>query len=218
MFSTPKFVRCLILLALLLAGCAPGSATMIASYPHPSDNAYVPRPQATALNNSTRLSLQVDDVSYATTQAIDLAQSYGGWVVDRYCRGEGAEQVASLILAVPDSSAERLRRTLTGLGQVIDQTSWSDRSGCITCSETNYIYLELTPYPYPPARVEAPPASHDAPSGQNWSPAWTFRRAWQVTASIFSFLLDGLIWIAVVAGPFALIGLGILFLVRRTRK
>jgi hypothetical protein len=44
------------------------------------------------------------------------------------------------------------------------------------------------------------------------------RRAWQVTASIFTFLLDGLIWIGVVAGPFVLIGLGILFLVRRARR
>src|SRR5664279_2308480 len=133
MFSKPKFVRFLILLALLLPGCAPGSATMIASYPHPSDNANAPRPQATALNNSSRLSLEVDDVSYASSQAIDLAQSYGGWVVDRSCRGGAAGQVASLILAVPDPGAERLRRTLTGLGQVIDQTSWTNYSSCMTC-------------------------------------------------------------------------------------
>jgi hypothetical protein len=210
MFTPPKFVRFLILLALLLSGCAPGSATMIASYPQANANA--PRPQATALNNSTRLSLQVDDVSYATSQAIDLAQSYGGWVVDRYCRGEGAEQVANLILAVPASAAERLRRTLTGLGQVTDQVSWTDHSGCITCAETSYIYLELTPRP--PTWVEKPPASRSS----DWSPAWTLRHAWQVTAGIFSFLLDGLIWIAVVAGPFVLIGLGILYLVRRARK
>jgi hypothetical protein len=211
MFSTPKFVRCLILLALLLAGCAPGSATMIASYPHPSDSTN-PRPQPTALNNSSRLSLQVDDVPYATSQAIELAQSYGGWVVDRYCRGEGADQVANLILSVPASSADRLRRALSGLGQVINQTSWTNYSGCITCSEISYIYLELTPRP--PTWVEEPPASRSS----DWSPAWTLRHAWQVTAGIFTFLLDGLIWIAVVAGPFVLIGLGILALVRRARR
>jgi hypothetical protein len=212
MFSTPRFVRFLIFLALLLPGCAPGSATLIASYPHPSDPANPPRPQPTALNNSSRLSIEVDDVSFAASQAIDLAQSYGGWVVDRFCRGEGAEQVSNLILAVPASGAERLRRALAGLGQVIDQTTWSDASGCITCAKTSYIYLELTPRP--PAWVAEPPASHD----QNWSPAWTFQRAWQVTAGIFTFLLDGLIWIAVVAGPFVLIGLGILYLVPRARK
>jgi hypothetical protein len=210
MCSTPKFVRFLILLALLLAGCAPGSATLIASYPHPSDNS--PRPLPTALNNSSRLSLEVDDVSYTAGQAIDLAQSYGGWVIDRYCRGEGADQVANLILAVPASAAERLRRTLTSLGQVIDQTTWTGDARCITCAETSYIYLELAPHP--PAWVDAPPAT---PRGQNWSPALTLQHAWQVTAGIFTFLLDGLIWIAVVAGPFVLIGLGILYLVRRAR-
>jgi hypothetical protein len=211
MFSTPKFIWFLVLLALLLAGCAPGSPTLIASYPHPSDPANPPRPQPTALNNSSRLSIEVDNVSYATSQAIDLAQSYGGYVVDRDGHGEGTEQVANLILAVPTSGAERLRRALAGLGQVIDQTTWSDRSGCITCTETSYIYLELIPRP--PTWVEKPPASRD----QNWSPAWTLRRAWQVTTGIFTFLLDGLIWIAVVVGPFALIGWGILALVRRAR-
>ncbi len=109
---------------------------------------------------------------------------------------------------MPASSAERLRRALSGLGQVVDQTSWTDHSGCITCAEVSYIYLELTPRP--PAWVDEPPA----PRNSDWSPAWTFQRAWQVTAGIFTFLLDGLIWIAVVAGPFVLIGLGILYLVR----
>ena len=211
MFSTPKFVWFLILFTLLLAGCDPGAATMIASYPHPSDIAN-PRPQATALNNSARLSLEVDDVPYAVNQAIDLAQRYGGWVVDCDCRGEGAGQVANLVLGVPASSAERLHRALAGLGQVIDQTTWTDYSGCITCAEISYIYLELAPRP--PTWVDEPPVT---PRDQNWSPAWTLRRAWQVTAGIFTFLLDGLIWIAVVAGPFVLIGLGILVLVRRAR-
>jgi hypothetical protein len=207
MCSTPK-IAWFLALVILLAGCAPGSATLIASYPQTMAN---PRPQPTALNNSSRLALEVDDVPSAATQAIDLAQSYGGWVVDSYCRGEGADQVANLILAMPASGAERLRRALSGLGQVVDQTTWSDQTGCISCAEVSYIYLELTPRP--PVWVDAPPANRD----QNWSPAWTFRRAWQVTADIFTFLLDGLIWIGVVAGPFVLIGLGILFLVRRAR-
>ena len=213
MFSTPKFVRFqawLVLLALLLAGCAPGSATMIASYPQ--STAYVPRPQATALNNSNRLTLQVDDVPYATSQAIDLAQRYGGWVVDRDCRGEGADQFANLVLAVPAYNGERLRRMLFGLGQVIDRDTWSAATGCVSCPDVSYIYLELTPYP--PAPVAAPSLHPD----QNWNPAWTLRHAWQVTAGIFTFLLDGLIWIAVVAGPFVLIGLGILVLVRRAQR
>ncbi len=88
MFTPPKFAWFLAL-AILLAGCAPGSATMIASYPQTMAN---PRPQPTALNNSSRLALEVDDVPSATSQAIDLALSYGGYVVDRNCRGEGADR------------------------------------------------------------------------------------------------------------------------------
>ena len=214
MFPTPKFTWFLAVLALLLAGCAPGSATMIASYPQNIDSPSLP--EATALNNSSRLSLEVDDVPYATDQAIDLAQRYGGWVVDRDCRGEGADQVANLVLAVPASSSERLRQALSGLGQVVDQATWTQDRGCATCAEVSYIYLALSPHPSTWSNV--PPAPPDTPShDQNWIPAWTFQRAWQVTASIFTFLLDGLIWIAVVAGPFVLIGLGILVLVRRAR-
>jgi hypothetical protein len=42
----------------------------------------------------------------------------------------------------------------------------------------------------------------------SWHPLDTLRDAWGVTAAIFGFLLDLLIWVVVVAGPFVLIGLG----------
>jgi len=210
MFTTPKFAWYLAVLALLLAGCAPGAATLIASYPRDSAPAY--RPTPTSLYNSTHLSLEVDDVPSAANQAIDLAQRYGGWVIDRSCRGTGMDQIVNLILAVPPSNSARLRRALIGLGRVFDQDAWNETSGCTACSDVSYIYLELNPRP--PAWIEEPPA----PGQDSWNPAWTLRRAWQVTATIFTFLLDVLIWLAVVAGPFVLIGLGILALIRRARR
>ena len=205
MISTRKFAWYLVLLALLLAGCAP---RLIAA--SPLNIASGPRPTPTVMNSSTRLSLEVDDVPSATNQAIDLAQRYGGWVIDRSCQGDGPDQVANLILAVPPSNGERLRQVLAGLGQVVDQDNWNDYSGCSTCSEASYIYLALSARRW----VEAPPAAQV----ESWSPAVTFRRAWQVTASIFAVLLDGLIWVVVVGGPFVLIGLGIRAIVRRTRR
>ena len=207
MFSTPKFDQFLILLALLLAGCAPGSATMIASYPQNSR----PRPAPTALNDSTRLSLQVNDVPSAADQAIDLTQRYSGWVIDRSCRGAGMDQIIELVLAVPPANHERLRRALLGLGQVVDQAIWDGAGGCSTCADTSYIYLELNP------SAQAWEAVPPAPGDGSGNPAETFYRAWQVTAAIFTFLLNILIWIVVVGGPFVLIGLGILALVRRAR-
>lgn len=209
MLSTPKFAWYLVLLALLISSCAPGAPRLIAT--SPQDSVPAPRPTPTVLNHSTRLSLEVEDVPSAAGQAIDLAQRYGGWVIDRSCRGEGAYQVINLILAVPVSNSERLRRALSGLGRVNDQNAWNDYAGCATCSDVSYIYLELSPRP--PTWVEVPPVTRE----ESWSPAWTFRRAWQVTAGIFTFLLDGLIWIVVVGGPFVLIGLGILALIRRAR-
>jgi hypothetical protein len=208
MLSTPKIFCYLTLLALLLAGCAP---RLIAA--SPLKIASAPRPAPTLVNNSTRLSLEVDDVPSAAYQAIDLALRYGGWVIDRSCRGTGIYQVANLILGVPPSNGERLRRALTGLGQVYDQDAWDDTRGCSTCSDVSYIYLELSPR-LPAWDDAAPPA----PGRPNGGPAGTLRNAWLVTASIFTFLLNVLIWIVVVAGPFVLIGLGILALVRRFRR
>jgi hypothetical protein len=209
MFSPPKFAWYLAVLALLLAGCAPGAPTVIASYPRNIANQ--PRPAPTALDNSTRLSLQVDDVLAATDQAIDLTQQYGGWVIDRSCRGAGVDQIVNLVLAVPPANHARLRRALLGLGRIVDQDAWDDTGGCSTCADTSYIYLELYPSAQPWDAV--PPA----PGEESGNPAETFYRAWQVTAAIFTFLLNILIWIFVVVGPFVLIGLGILALVRRAR-
>jgi hypothetical protein len=206
MFSNRKFTACLALI-LLLAGCAP---RLIAS--SPLNIASAPRPLPTLMYTSARLSVEVDDVPSAASQAIDLAQRYGGWVIDRACRGTGRNQIINLVLSVPASNRERLRRALTGLGRVYDQAAWNDASGCSNCSDAAYIYLELSPSNW--VWGEQPPT----PPGDSRGPAETFRRAWQVTAAIFTFLLDVLIWIAVVAGPFVLIGLGILALVRRARR
>jgi hypothetical protein len=210
MVSTRKFAWYLAVLALLLASCAPGAPTVIASYPRNIANQ--PRPAPTALNNSTRLSLQVNDVPSAADQAIDLAQQYDGWVIDRSCRGAGIDQIVNLVLAVPQANHERLRRALLGLGQIVDQDAWDNTGGCSTCADVSYIYLELNP------SVQAWDAVPPAPGEGSGNPTDTFRRAWQVTAAIFTYLLNILIWIMVVGGPFVLIGMGILALVRRFRR
>jgi hypothetical protein len=49
-------------------------------------------------------------------------------------------------------------------------------------------------------------------------PVQTFRRAFVVFLSIFGFLLDILIWIVVVAGPFLLIALGMGAVIRKRRR
>jgi hypothetical protein len=53
---------------------------------------------------------------------------------------------------------------------------------------------------------------------RGWNPAHTFEQAFGVFASIFIFLVDFGIWIAVIVGPFILMGLGARALVRRLRR
>jgi hypothetical protein len=45
----------------------------------------------------------------------------------------------------------------------------------------------------------------------------TFRAAFSVFAALFTYLVDILIWLTVVGGPFVLMGLGLRALVRRWR-
>ena len=48
-----------------------------------------------------------------------------------------------------------------------------------------------------------------------WNPTVTFNAAFAVFARLFQVLIDGLIWAFVVAGPFVLMALGVLALLRR---
>ena len=51
-----------------------------------------------------------------------------------------------------------------------------------------------------------------------WDPAVTFRTAFGVFLRIFQLLVDALIWIVVVAGPFVLMGVGLVVVLRRVRE
>jgi len=207
MFSTPKFDQFLILLALLLAGCAPGSATMIASYPQNSR----PRPAPTALNDSTRLSLQVNDVPSAADQAIDLTQRYSGWVIDRSCRGAGMDQIIELVLAVPPPTTSACAGRCLAWGRSSTRPSGT-APAAVQPVRTRVISTWSSTRPLRRGTLSRLPPAREVVTRPRPS-----NRAWQVTAAIFTFLLNILIWIVVVGGPFVLIGLGILALVRRAR-
>lgn len=53
---------------------------------------------------------------------------------------------------------------------------------------------------------------------RSWDPAETFRAAFGVFLKLFQLLVDALIWIAVVAGPFVLMGVGAVVILRRVRE
>lgn len=53
---------------------------------------------------------------------------------------------------------------------------------------------------------------------RRWDPAATFRAAFGVFLQLFQLLIDALIWIVVVAGPFILMGVGLVAVLRRVRE
>lgn len=53
---------------------------------------------------------------------------------------------------------------------------------------------------------------------RRWDPAVTFRAAFGVFLRVFQLLVDALIWIVVVAGPFVLMGVGLVVILRRVRE
>ena len=75
------------------------------------------------------------------------------------------------------------------------------------------IYATLTVHFIPDPPLFTLPRLPDT----GWSPLRTFARAFGLFATIFTFILDLVIWLTVVVGPFILMALGARYLARRLR-
>jgi len=195
-----------------LAACAPtaggprliaaAQATPIAVYP----TLPAPMLQPVTVYNLT-LELEVGDVQAAAAEAIRLNTSYGGTLVTNQSWFEERRSVVFLEFAVPDDQSARLHTALLQLGRTTGENYATYAHDCLTCRPFTHISLYLRSANW---LLPALPAS-------GWSPERTLRSAWRVSSAIFSFLVDIIIWLVVVAGPFVLIGWGIVVLVRRQR-
>lgn len=207
-----KSIGLLILLLSLLSACS--SATR--STPRPVALATYPRVTPIAIypahpDGIVRISIDllVDDVSQASADAISLAAESGG-----YLAGQSPWKVADthllvIDLAIPQRSYDNFHRQLIKLGEVFSETSWQEPRPGSPIDPTRYLLLTLT------LRQDG---YHPLPVDSGWNPGHTLEQAWQVFVSIFSFLVDILIWIVVVVGPFAALAALIYFTVRRLRK
>ena len=117
----------------------------------------------------------------------------------------------SLVLAVPVFYFDIVHRAFLGLGDLVSERVSGDLKppvdGAYEWGIFSHITLHLRP-------------KHPVISFFNlpdWRPMKTFSKALRVAGALFGFLLDILIWIAVVAGPFVLAG-WILFKLTRRRK
>ncbi len=201
---------CVILVAAGLAACSSGATPqLIGSYPlygTPGPNA----PPSRFYNSN--LDIEVSDVDYSAQRAARLAVDSGGYLVSSQSWYQDERLHTALILAVPASQFDSLRRSLIALGRLLGEQ------------------LSSQPAPYPSewpqptstisVTFDAAPGWPGLPTMPNlgWSPAQTFSQAFGVFAAIFTFLINVVIWISVVVGPFVLMGLGLRWLVRRMRR
>ena len=206
-----KWILIVALMAGLMAGCSKTDGpAQIASYPQDEPIAvYAHSPENTVIYNAT-LDMEVSDVERAAEHARDIAFEQGGYMVSSQSWYRDGEKHTTLVLAVPVPQFDRARDRLLQLGYLVGE--WiaselvSSRQGIWDSYTQITIYLHPKDSNLP--RIALP----------EWRPVRTFERAWGVFTSIFGYLLDIVIWVVVVAGPFVLIGLGIRKLILWRRK
>ena len=116
-----------------------------------------------------------------------------------------------MTLAVPLASYDSVHTAILRLGTLEHERVRNTR---IAGGQWWTTYATLTVYFAPTAQDWRMPAWPSV----GWNPLTTFRAAFGVFASIATVIIDTLIWLAVVIGPFVLLGLGLRALVRRWRR
>lgn len=191
----------LILLVALTAACdGASSAQVIATYPR--------RAEATerSVVQSAEVELSVHDAGEAAEQVSRLVATHGGYVVDsQRWYWQGQEQ-ASVTARVPAAEFTSFYRALLRLGVLVSERVTEVADG----HPERYTHVSVT------LRSSPRPIRPDAADG--WQPADTVGAAFAVFVHLFQAVVDGLIWIAVVAGPFALMVLGLATLVRYVHR
>lgn len=216
-----SFLPIIFLASLLLAGCSASSAPrLIAAFPlgergsvpqpppPPVPPAY-PQPPQTFVYHA-RLALEAWRPSRAASRAEALAHEYGGYLVSSNANYSGGAEHLSVVLAVPVYKLHSLFGDLHDLGIVVGEQVWGEWRTYGPGGGANYsqITLEIAP-----RRLSLPAI---LPGG--WSPGRTFSSALRISGAIFRFLVNAAIWLLVVVAPFALLFLGLRFVIKRLRS
>ncbi len=201
------------LLVLLVAGCSSASSPqLIAAYPstgQTESHPYVP-PSPAQFVYDAYIELEVSNTASASREAQDLAYDYAGYLVSSQSWRQDGQKHITLVLAVPVANFDGLRAAITRLGTLQSERVSGEWVSTGYGSEWT-VYSEIT--------VQLHPKSLSWPrlGTSGWDPSRTLEHAWGVFITIFGFLVDILIWVAVVLGPFALLGWFALALSRRVR-
>jgi hypothetical protein len=115
-------------------------------------------------------------------------------------------------MAVPVAQFDAVRAALAGLGESLSERVSSEVSAAGSGANLWNTFSDITVFLRP-----APGLALPRFEARGWNPTRTFERAFRFFYSIFAFLADIVIWVAVVAGPFLLLGLGARWITRRLR-
>jgi hypothetical protein len=202
--------------ALTLAACS-GSATpqLIGSYPKGGESSatYPPPPANLLVVYNAYLELEVSNVDSAADRAIQTAYDHSGYLVSSQSWYQGSRKYATLTLAVPVAQFESTKKALLRLGTLITENASGELVNTGSGATDWNTFSNIT------VQLRSTPAALELPSlpSIGWSPMRTFEQAFGVFASIFTFLVDIVIWVAVIVGPFVLMGLGARALMRQWR-
>jgi len=187
---------------LLIACSATETSQLIAE--HPFDEAIASYPSLIAPEGveniiyHASLLMEVRNVERAADKAILLAEHFNGYLVNSQSWFQNNEQYIHLVITVPVWYFEEMHVELLKLGRVKSEQISGDIIPGMEYAHGQYSHFTLQLHPKASA--------FGSVSLPDWRPIQTFQQAWGVFMAIFGFILDIVIWVLVVAGPFVLLG------------
>ena len=208
------FHRLIVLLTLGLAACSGAGPQLISTYPKETGPAtYAPPPANLLVVYNAYMELEVSNPDVTAEQATRLVYDHSGYLVSSDSWYSDGRKCTTLTLAVPAAQFDSVHNALLNLGKLVREEISGDRvnagSGADSWTTFSNITLQLRP---------ASGGSYISLPSFGWNPARTFEQAFAVFASIFTCLVDIVIWVVVIIGPFVLMGWGAMALVKRARR
>jgi hypothetical protein len=196
-----------------LAACSSGvTPTLIASYPKVIAT-YAP-PRDVFVVYTSDLDLEVGSVDSAARRAAEIAGNFGGYLTEASLWSSGGRPQATVTLAIPVGFYEDARKAVSALGTPTGERLTGSLTVAYGDAARWNTFAHLTLH----LSETAPRLPTTSWPTIGWSPAQTLGQAIGFSAALFTVLLNIVIWVVVVLGPFVLLGLGVRWVVRQVRK
>ena len=207
-----SFIICLVF---GLVGCSNSGENpqMIASFPAEFQDAIIsPNLVDMTVVYNAIVEIEVANVDKAAEKANNIAYEHGGYPASSQSWYREGKKYTTLVLSVPVHRFDTAHRDLLRLGDLVSEWVTGELRSFEFRDNGWQTFAAITLHLVPKHPVW--PTIHLP----DWRPAQTFAKAWQVLASIFSFLVDIIIWVGVVTGPFIFLGWIVRKLIRRRKK